>query len=897
MKTIINKFMKTILVATFVFGGVAFADASFVNDPSTQGNGITSIGFGYSDANDNNSISANIPSVGDTRDFYVFIDYQNATSSTLNDVRARLTYSGSNSVSFNGSLSASNGGSASDSATLTGLPSNYELTFVSATKVNTHGSYCGSQYEYNTSISGLTSSNGALIGSLDTVGESSTNGYTGACSQGHVVAKFRIENTTPGGSETVADVNTLAASSVTTSSAHLNGDMISGGTADQYWFVYSATDNTPECSLSSDDIIVYASSIGSGPNPSFSLTQSGLNANTTYYYQACITVDGQVYGGRVKQFTTSNNGGTNDGDPEADTQTESDVTTTSATLKGRIKMNNVNNGIVFYVYGQDQSSIDSADTDYHSYDEANNNGNGDDFQVVLVNNNNDEDGWITFSKNVTNLDTNEMYYYQICVEHAASGSDELVCGGIESFKTTGGNDGDGAQIETDPYKDVGTTYANLCGDLIDNGGDSSVRTNIEVRPASGGSWDGSPFRQRGEGAYCVEVTGLTPNVRYQYRACTDDGDCGDVRTFVTNGGGQVYPLNVNTLAPSSVGTTSAVLNGKYQGSSLESTKMWFEWGTTQSLGKKKQVFTRTATGGNFSDSFTGLRSCTTYYYRAVAQNSTGIEYGNIYSLTTSCVINTGGTTVVTQQPKVVVVEEVEKQVIDLDSLGLGLSLLRLDIDDEQDVLFRDGMVEYVVRWENISTIDLDTIDLKITIPAEVTVTGTTKGRYDADENVVLYTIDRLDRGEEGSLTITGVVSKGSLGDVVTAEATAAYNNPINDAQENATDYDIDDFVLNTNYGSASVFGLSNITFLGWLTILLGLLIIFLIARWLYLEREELRAQAYANGYRPALYQDPRGGYDRQVIGSGYDQSRPVVETPHYDQGPDDQYQPYRPNRG
>ena len=77
---------------------------------------------------------------------------------------------------------------------------------------------------------------------------------------------------------------------------------------------------------------------------------------------------------------------------------------------------------------------------------------------------------------------------------------------------------------------------------------------------------------------------------------------------------------------------------------------------------------------------------------------------------------------------------------------------------------------------------------------------------------------------------------------------------------------------------------------------------FLVARWLYLEREELRAQAYVGGYNP---------YNRQPqIDNRYAQPQapiyrePVAPAPRFDapQAPmapvqDDYYQPYRPNRG
>jgi hypothetical protein len=127
-----------------------------------------------------------------------------------------------------------------------------------------------------------------------------------------------------------------------------------------------------------------------------------------------------------------------------------------------------------------------------------------------------------------------------------------------------------------------------------------------------------------------------------------------------------------------------------------------------------------------------------------------------------------------------------------------------------------------------------------------------------------------------------------------------YDNPVNDAQENARDFDLDEYGVQVAGVTASVFGLTNITFLGWLVILLGLFIIFLVARWLYLEREELRAQAYLGGYNTPYGGSPR--YD-----NGYAQPQvPMYRdpAPRFDPpaapiapAPQDDYQPYRPNRG
>lgn len=960
MKTLIKNFTKLAVTAVMVFAGAVFADASFVPDPSLQGNGITSIGYDYADANDNNSIGANISNPQDSQEFYVFIDYQNATNFTLNNVRASLSYSGNSTVTFNGTLTSSNGGSsAADSAQLTGLPSSWNLQLLSAHKVNTHGgTACPAGYQYNTPISGLMSSSGALIGSLDTVGISSTNGYTGACSQGHVVAKFRVTNTSSIQATTYSwhtgawgacinniqerkvecrdntgmvvrdsmcngitkpaesrvctsnslglNVDTLAANNITSNSAQLNGDLISGGPAGSYWFVLSSSTNNPGCNSLSGVQIFYpnAGEIGGGSNPTFYDTATSLVDNTDYYYRACVSKNNDTDDGQVYSFTTDDNGGSGNSTPQADTLSEDDVDEDSAELNGKIEMNDFDNGEVFFVYGQDEDMVDDTEKDHDSYQDARNSRSGDAYQVVLVDSDNDDDSWNTYREVVTGLEEDEDYYYQICVGYHDN-TDRVVCGGTEKF-STGSPEGD-VEIRTTSVQDYGSTFATLCGDLEDDGGDSSLRTRIEFRESNGGSsWSGSSYIQRGEGSFCVKVNNLQPATPYQYRACTDEGDCGNTRNFTTNsfGGPVVSNVNVNTLSPTNIGTSSAILNGAYQGSPSEPTQVWFEWGTTPALGIQKQVFIRAGAAGTFSDSFTGLRSCNDYYYRAVARNSSGIKYGNVLSFRTSCVINTGGPTVV-RRPVVTVIEEVEDSFIDLDSLGLGLSLIRLDIDNGQATLFRDQVVQYEVEWQNISTIDLTNIDLKISMPEEIVVTSVSRGRYDADENVVFYNIDDLDEGESGSLTISAVVNDGSLGDVITAEAAAAYNNPVNDAQENATDYDIDEFVLNTNFGTASVFGLSNITFLGWLTILLGLLIIFLIARWLYLEREELRAQAYANGYRPQLYSDPRYDYQRGPanVGNGNTYSGNQLGGPQNMNGNSgaapsgDNYQPYRPNRG
>ena len=148
----------------------------------------------------------------------------------------------------------------------------------------------------------------------------------------------------------------------------------------------------------------------------------------------------------------------------------------------------------------------------------------------------------------------------------------------------------------------------------------------------------TPARSAGSGTTAGSVSaalgGLRPGRIYHYRlvARSDAGTSrGADRTFSTAG-----PATVVTGPASSVGLSSARLNGKVTPNGLATT-WYFEYGTTTSYGAKTR--TRSAGSGtraaNASVAITRLRAATTYHYRLVARNSAGTTRGADATFTTA----------------------------------------------------------------------------------------------------------------------------------------------------------------------------------------------------------------------------------------------------------------------
>lgn len=117
--------------------------------------------------------------------------------------------------------------------------------------------------------------------------------------------------------------------------------------------------------------------------------------------------------------------------PEVTTDEADDVEDDRAELRGEVDMRDAEDGIVFFVYGEDEDMVeDVANEDQYSDIDT----DGDDLRIVRVDSS--FDGEDDFYAVVTGLDDNTDHFFRLCVEYEDEDNDErLECGDVETFET------------------------------------------------------------------------------------------------------------------------------------------------------------------------------------------------------------------------------------------------------------------------------------------------------------------------------------------------------------------------------------------------------------------------------------------------------------------------------
>ncbi|PTX63793.1 putative secreted protein (Por secretion system target) [Kordia periserrulae] len=451
--------------------------------------------------------------------------------------------------------------------------------------------------------------NGAGIGSFNEVIASlspSTTYYyrtyaTNASGTGYgPIMSFTTLNALPG-------VATATASSITSNTATLGGDVTSEGASSvtERGVVYSTTDTNP--TIGASGVIKDANGSGSG---TFSETISSLSSTTTYYFRAyAINASGTSYGNTLN-FTTPA------ALPTVTTTTPSSITTNSAVLGGNVTSDGgasvFENGVVY-------STTDATPT----------------IGEPGVTKNSNASGLGTFSETISGLSPNTTYYVSAYASNASGTS----YGSVVSFTTTGFNL---PTVTTTTVINTVATIAVFGGDVTDDGGvpvtqRGTVYSTTDSTPEVGEAGVMQTFDGAGTGTFSNNVV-VDRNTTYYYRAYATNSEgtaYGNLLTFTT-------PAELPTLTtstPTNITSSAADLGGNITDDGgdtiIERGVVYSSTDTSPAIGEAGVVTDTNGTGtGIFNETIGGLANSTTYYVRAYAINSAGTSYGNLMSFST-----------------------------------------------------------------------------------------------------------------------------------------------------------------------------------------------------------------------------------------------------------------------
>ncbi|HEX2880757.1 MAG TPA: hypothetical protein VHO25_14595, partial [Polyangiaceae bacterium] len=417
---------------------------------------------------------------------------------------------------------------------------------------------------------------------------------------------------------------TSAATSITTSSAALNGSGTPNNEATTGWFRISQT-NPVTC----DDVFgtrvptVDGTDLGSGAVAiPYSITATGLTSGNTYYYCAIVqNTSGKAYG-IIQSFQVP-------GPPAVTTNTQTLLTATSATLNGAV------------------IPTGASTTGFFRYSSTNPGTCNNSFGTVTANNSLGS-GYssVGIAQAISSLTPVTTYYY--CA--IATNTHGTTLGSLLSFTTPAtapvtttlsanpiagssvtlrGRSNPGGATTTGWFR-YSTVSPGTCND--------SFGTRA---PASGGTDLGAGLSNVN---FSEVITGLTQNTTYYACAISENSvskTFGTVDSFTTP-----MPPTVVTTAITTVDFDDDAANLRGAATPNRATTTgWFRYSTTNPVTCDDTFGTRApASGGTdlssgtssvpFFQFVTGLSPLTTYYYCAIAENGEGKVFGSVQSFLT-----------------------------------------------------------------------------------------------------------------------------------------------------------------------------------------------------------------------------------------------------------------------
>jgi len=405
-------------------------------------------------------------------------------------------------------------------------------------------------------------------------------------------------------------VSTLPASSITSTRALLYGTVNPNGLATKAYFLScepaSASNTfgqTPTLDLTG---ITTESKINYGI--------VGLKPSTTYRYKVHASNSAGTKEGSCVAFTTL----PSENAPTVTTLSATNITSTSATLKGTVTPNGLATKVNF-----SSCAASSSSPDYFPPTPKQDIGSG----ITAQN--------VTYA--ITGLKPNTAYKYAVKTSNSAGEK----TGSCVSFKTLEG--GESPTVKTLPAADITSTNATLKISVNPNGLATQVWFTACAVPTDPTFFPNTPKKDAGNGTttktITYNLTGLKPGKVYKYQAWAQNskgmkgGDCVSFTTLQA----AVLPT-VTTLAPTDITSSGARLKGTvnpngsvtyYFFASCDSNSSPSFFMNTPILNIGSGTTSQTVTYN-----LTGLKPNTTYKYFLRGTNAGGIKDGSCVTFKT-----------------------------------------------------------------------------------------------------------------------------------------------------------------------------------------------------------------------------------------------------------------------
>ena len=378
-------------------------------------------------------------------------------------------------------------------------------------------------------------------------------------------------------------------------------------------------------------------------------------------------------------------------------------------------------------------------------------------------------------------------------------------------------------------------------------------TNATYCSGSGGSngWAGA----RNTFSSTFNTGALTSTTTYTI-SCNNYNNSSDTRSITVFVGSLTQIQTINSLTATTVGATQISNTGARLNSLIassgnnSSTNSWFEWGKTIKLGNKTTVSPiGTSQSVAHTDTISGLSPGTTYYFRAVAENSLWRNIGSILSFTTS------------GQKTVVVVKEPVTTTTITTAPKTSMVLITSSINRNQPIVptidntrpHPGDEINYTVNYQNIGTGAITNLTLRVDLPYEVNymfANGVTPTIF---SNTLVFNLGTLGANGQGSVAIKAKVRENAIsGTNLNFPATLSYVDPSGQPKSVSANVSAQvwtepaNVVTQTNDKEdasleASVFGAGFLptNLFGWILLVVLIFLLVLIGKYLFVSSQPL----------------------------------------------------------